>query len=214
MGYLHAKGQGSRRPRHCAERTCIGCKAQQEAHALLRFACTPQGQIILDSSGHAPGRGVYVCCDVMCLQKALKPAKLALTLKHSVVVPAFDGVYQEIRRLLHQRVKACLSLGQKAGAIVSGYALLWQAFTQARVLYIILAEDIATRRAQEYRAWCIHHHVPYVTLWTKKELGHILGKPSRSAVGLTAPHFFELLRVRLNALERLETSYHRAYSSS
>jgi len=202
--------QGKALSRHRAERTCIGCRAQREAHDLLRFACTPQGTVILDASGRAPGRGVYACCDAICLRKALKPAKLALTLKRSVLVPDFDAVYQEVRMLLYKRLRTCLSLGQKAGALISGYVPLRQALAQARVLYMILAEDIATGRAEEYRCWCTQHGVPYVTLFTKEELGHIIGKPNRSAVGLTAPHFLKLLLARLTSLERLQTTYHRA----
>jgi ribosomal protein L7Ae-like RNA K-turn-binding protein len=144
------------------------------------------------------------------LRKALKSAKLALALKRSVMVPDFDRVYQDVQRLLYKRLSACLSLGQKAGAIVSGYALLRQAFAQARVLYMIMAEDIAIGRAKEYHSWCTQDGVPYVTLFTKEDLGHIIGKPSRSAVGLTAPRFLELLLARLTSLERLQTAYNRA----
>jgi ribosomal protein L7Ae-like RNA K-turn-binding protein len=153
---------------------------------------------------------MYVCCDVMCLRKALKPAKLALALKRPVVVPDFDTVYQEVVRLLYKRLRTCLSLGQKAGAVVSGYVPLRQAFVQGRVLYLILAEDLATGRAEEYRSWCTQYGVPDVTLFTKEELGHIIGKPSRSAVGLTAPHFLKLLLARLTSLERLQTADNRA----
>jgi uncharacterized protein len=210
VGQQHQKEQVNALSRRRAERTCIGCRAQREAHDLLRFACTPQGAVILDASGHAPGRGIYICCDVICLRKALKPAKLALALKRSVMVPDFDTVYEEVRRLLYRRLRTCLSLGQKAGVVVSGYAPLRQALAQARVLYMILAEDIATGRAEEYRSWCIQYGVPYVTLFTKEELGHIIGKPSRSAVGLTAPHFLKLLLASLTSLERLQTAYNRA----
>jgi ribosomal protein L7Ae-like RNA K-turn-binding protein len=136
------------------------------------------------------------------LRKALKPAKLALALKRPVMVPDFEVVYQEVRKLLYKRLRACLGLGQKAGAVVSGYVLLHRALAQAQVLYVILAEDAAPGRAEEYRAWCTQHHVPYVTLFTKEELGHIIGKPSRSALGLTAPRFFVSLCAILTALER------------
>jgi len=206
VGQQHQKEQGYALSRHRAERTCIGCRAQREAHDLLRFVCTPQGEVILDVSGRALGRGMYVCCDIICLRKALKPAKLALALKRPVMELDFDTVYQEVMRLLYKRLRTCLSLGQKAGAIVSGYVPLRQAFVQARVLYLILAEDIATRRAEEYRSWCTQHGVPYVTLFTKEELGHIIGKPSRSAIGFTAPHFLKLLLARLTSLERLQTA--------
>jgi hypothetical protein len=196
--------------RHRVERTCIGCRAQGEAHDLLRFVCTTQGEVILDASGHAPGRGMYVCCDVICLRRALKPAKLALALKRPVMAPSFDIVCQQVRRLLYKRLRTCLSLGQKAGAVVSGYVSLRQAFARSHVLYMILAEDIATRRAEEYRSWCTQHGVPYVSLFTKEELGHIIGKPSRSAVGLTVPHFLKLLLARLTSLERVQTADNRA----
>lgn len=195
--------QGKGRARHRAERTCIGCRAQRGTHDLLRFVCTPQGEVLLDASGRAPGRGVYVCYDVLCLRKGLTPAKLALALKQPVIVPDFDVLYQEVRGLLYKRLRACLGLGQKAGAVVSGYALLQKACSQARVLYMILAEDIAPGRAGEYRSWCTQHNVPYVMLFTKEELGHIIGKPSRSALGLTAPHFLALLCAILTSLERL-----------
>lgn len=201
--------QGKGRARYRVERTCIGCRAQRGTHDLLRFGCTPEGGVILDSSGRAPGRGVYVCCDVICLRKALTPARLALALKQSVIVPDFEVIYQEVRGLLYKRLRACLGLGQKAGAVVSGYALLQKACSQARVLYMILAEDIATGRAEEYRSWCTQHNVPYVMLFTKEELGHIIGKPSRSALGLTAPHFFALLCTILTSLERLSIAYDR-----
>jgi len=127
-----------------------------------------------------------------------------------MIGPDFDTVYQEVGRLLSKRLRTCLSLGQKAGAVVSGHVSLRQAFAQARVLYMILAEDIAPRRAEEYRSWCTQHGVPYVTLFTKEELGSVIGKPSRSAVGLTAPHFLKLLLARLTSLERLQTAYTKA----
>jgi hypothetical protein len=37
----------------------------------------------------------------------------------------------------------------------------------------------------------------------------MIGKPGRSAVGLTAPRFLELLLVRLTALERWQMAYTR-----
>jgi len=126
------------------------------------------------------------------------------------MAPNFDTVYQEVRSLLYKRLKTCLGLGQKAGAIVSGYVSLRQAFARSHVLYMILAEDIAAGRAEEYRSWCTQHGVPYVTFFTKEELGQIIGKPSRSAVALTAPHFLKLLLARLASLERVQMADNRA----
>lgn len=187
-------------------RTCLGCGVQHEKQALLRFVCAPSGEVLLDYTGRAPGRGVYVCCDVLCLGKALRVVKLCHAFRQEVIVPDLGRVGQDVRKLLYRRLGAYLGMSQKAGGVVSGHHFIQRAFLQARVFYMILAEDIAMRRAEEYCALCIQYAVPYVRLFTKEELGHMLGRSSRSAVGLTAPHFLEPLSVILNALERLQTT--------
>jgi len=197
------------RSRHRAERTCIGCKTQAQSQELLRFVCTPEGVLLLDMAGHAPGRGAYVCCNGQCLRKALQPPRLAITLKHTVSVPDFESLSQEVLQALYARLRACVSLGQKAGALVSGYAMLRRACSQSRVLLMIFAEDIAMARREEYLSWCTQYAISYVTLFTKEELGHIIGKPSRSAVGVTAPHFVELFRTRLASLECFQAASHK-----
>jgi predicted RNA-binding protein YlxR (DUF448 family) len=199
-------GSQQHKRHHTPERTCLGCRTTRTQREVLRLVRTPQGQVVLDQSGRAPGRGVYVCYDVTCLQKALQPAKLTSALKHPVTVPTVEVVYQAVVRLLYERLGACLSMAQRAGALVSGYVALRRACAQARVLCLVCAEDIAAVRLVEYRAWCTPRGIPCITLFTKEELGRRIGKASRSAVGLTTPHFCELLGAMLASLERLFAS--------
>jgi predicted RNA-binding protein YlxR (DUF448 family) len=170
---------------------------------LLRLACTPQGEIILDRSGRLPGRGAYVCCDVVCLRMALRPAKLRSAFKQSVTVPTFEAVYQAAVSLLQERLGACFGLARKAGVVVSGYAALRMALAHAKVDCLVLAEDIATSRAEEYYSWCTQQDIPFVTLFSKEELGRLLGRPSCSAAGFTTPRFCTLLYVTIASLGRL-----------
>jgi ribosomal protein L7Ae-like RNA K-turn-binding protein len=123
-----------------------------------------------------------------------------------VLVPDLGVVHQEVHKMLCKRLGAWLGICHKAGAVVSGYALLQKAFVQARLVGVILAEDIAVRRAEEYRSWCVQYAIPCVTLFTQEELGHMLGKPSRSAVGVTEAHFFDSLHTILASLERLQAT--------
>ena len=90
---------------------------------------------------------------------------------------------------LYDRLGACLSIAQRAGGLVSGYMSLRQAYSRRRVVYMVLAENAAAQRAEEYRAWCAEREIPHVTLFTKEELGRRIGKTSRSAVGLLNPQF-------------------------
>lgn len=52
------------------ERTCVGCRERSPMRALLRIAATPWGEIVVDRSGRAPGRGAYVHRDAACVAAA------------------------------------------------------------------------------------------------------------------------------------------------
>ena len=52
----------------------------------MRVVRTPAGEIILDASGRAPGRGAYVCRTIECLDKAI--AKGALSRALTTPLPA------------------------------------------------------------------------------------------------------------------------------
>jgi hypothetical protein len=194
------------RSNHTSQRTCVGCRSRQAPQDLLRLTCTPQGEVLLDRSGRLPGRGAYVCFDAVCLRKAAQPAKLASAFKQPVVVPTFETLYQAAVLLLQERLKACLSLARRAGVIVSGYAALRTAFVHTKVVCLVLTEDIATSRAKEYHLWCAQQHIPCITLFSKEELGQLLGRPSCSAAGVTESRFCERLCAIMAPLGRLCSS--------
>ena len=188
------------------ERTCIGCKAKRGQGELLRLVCAASGQVAFDHSGRAPGRGAYVCCDVQCFRKALKSSRLDPAFRRTVIVPSLEAACRTIVPSLHDRLGACLSIAQRAGGLASGYMSLRHACRRNRVVYMVLAENAAAQRAAEYRAWCGEQEIPYVTLFTKEELGRRIGKASRSAVGLLNPHFREPFCAALTLLRTFEAS--------
>lgn len=188
------------------ERTCIGCKAKRGQTELLRLVCAVSGEVVFDHTGRAPGRGAYVCYDSRCVRKALKSSRLAAVLQRAVVVPRLDEACGTILSSLYDRLGACLSIAQRAGGLVSGYMSLRQACSRRRVVYMVLAENAAAQRAEEYRVWCVEQEIPYVTLFTKEELGRRIGKTSRSAVGLLNPQFRIPFCATLTLLQTFEAS--------
>ena len=188
------------------ERTCIGCKAKRGQIELLRLVCAAGGEVMFDHTGRAPGRGAYVCCDARCFRKAFKSSRLTSVFQRAVVVPTLDAAYGTVLPSLYDRLGACLSIAQRAGGLVSGYASLRQACSQCRVVYMVLAENAAAPRAEEYRTWCAEREIPYVTLFTKEELGRRIGKTSRSAVGLLNPQFRTPFCATLTLLQTFEAS--------
>ena len=50
------------------QRQCVGCRTMKDKKALIRVVRTPEGAIVLDSTGKRSGRGAYVCPDPACLK--------------------------------------------------------------------------------------------------------------------------------------------------
>jgi len=60
---------------HVPTRTCLGCRRRGPKHEMLRLVRRTDGRVDID--GAASGRGAYVCTEAQCLERALKPGRLA-----------------------------------------------------------------------------------------------------------------------------------------
>ena len=77
------------KPRHIPQRTCIACRQEAGKRALIRIVRTPAGQVEVDPSGRANGRGAYLHPLRQCWEKALKGGTIKNALK---ITPAPDDV--------------------------------------------------------------------------------------------------------------------------
>ena len=72
-------------------RTCVVSKEVCEKKDLIRIVRTPEGNVVIDLTGKANGRGAYLKKDLEVLKLAKKSK--ALDKKLEVVVP--DSIYEE-----------------------------------------------------------------------------------------------------------------------
>lgn len=82
-------------PKKIPMRQCLGCREMKPKKELIRIVRSSEGTLSLDSKGKLPGRGAYLCCDVHCLERALK----SKAVERSLEVPVSDEI---IRDLLSQ----------------------------------------------------------------------------------------------------------------
>ena len=82
------------------QRQCVGCRTMKDKKELIRVVRTPEGEIVLDSTGKKSGRGAYVCPDPACLKKARKSR--ALERAFSLEIP--DAVYDALETQMAQEV--------------------------------------------------------------------------------------------------------------
>lgn len=77
-------------------RTCVVTKENLPKGELLRIVRTPEGNVVVDLTGKANGRGAYIKKDINVLEKAKKSKILEKRLE----VEINEDVYEEIRKVL------------------------------------------------------------------------------------------------------------------
>ncbi|MFO8192305.1 MAG: YlxR family protein [Bacillota bacterium] len=65
-------------------RVCIGCQEKKPKKELVRIVRTPNGEVMLDSTGKKAGRGAYICPQEVCLNKAIKARRLERNLQTKI----------------------------------------------------------------------------------------------------------------------------------
>ena len=78
--------------RKIPQRQCVGCREMKDKKALLRIVKTPEGEILLDSTGKKSGRGAYVCPDPECLKKAWKSRALERAFDTAIPAEVYDAL--------------------------------------------------------------------------------------------------------------------------
>ncbi|MBP2642465.1 MAG: hypothetical protein H6Q67_352 [Firmicutes bacterium] len=76
------------------QRMCVGCQTMKNKKELLRVVRTPEGAVLLDTTGKKSGRGAYVCNDEQCLTKAVKEKRLERALHQAIDA----AIYDELRK--------------------------------------------------------------------------------------------------------------------
>lgn len=57
-------------------RQCIGCMEMKSKKELVRIVKNNLGEVSLDTTGKAQGRGAYICPNPECLKKTIKSRRL------------------------------------------------------------------------------------------------------------------------------------------
>lgn len=77
-------------------RVCAGCQEQKNKKDMIRVVRTPEGAVEIDKTGKKSGRGVYICPQTECLEKAYKEHRLERSLKTKVSDEIYEALRQEL----------------------------------------------------------------------------------------------------------------------
>lgn len=79
-------------------RMCTGCREMKPKKELLRVVRPAEGEIHVDRTGKASGRGAYICPDVACLKKGQKAKTLERALEKAIEPAVYEQLEREIAR--------------------------------------------------------------------------------------------------------------------
>ncbi len=106
--------------RAAVARMCIVTREVRPVSGLIRFVAGPDGTVVPDIRNRLPGRGVWLANSAEILRQGIKRKVFQRGLKETVAVPA--GLEAQVGDLLRKDALQMLSLANKAGALVSGFA--------------------------------------------------------------------------------------------
>ncbi|MDD6807510.1 MAG: YlxR family protein [Oscillospiraceae bacterium] len=78
-------------------RRCLGCMEMKPKNELVRVVKNKSGEISLDLTGKAPGRGAYICKSVECFAKARKAKRFEREFSTQIPDDIYDLMEAELK---------------------------------------------------------------------------------------------------------------------
>ena len=79
-------------------RTCVGCKEVKPKKELIRVVKQSDGNIMLDFTGKANGRGAYLCPNSDCLAQAIKTKRLSREFECEIPQVVYEELQNQIMK--------------------------------------------------------------------------------------------------------------------
>jgi uncharacterized protein len=122
-------------------RRCAVSRAEKPLGELVRFVAGPDRAVVADLARRLPGRGVWVEATSAAVAEAVRRKAFARSLQQNVTVaPDLPAV---VERLMQKRLAEAVSLTNKAGLLVAGFAKVEELIEAGRAVLLIHAADAA-----------------------------------------------------------------------
>lgn len=131
-------------------RTCIVTRARLEPDRLIRFVVAPDGGIVPDLAHRLPGRGSWVTATRGAVEAAVTGKSFARGFKRQVSVPV--DLAERIEALMARRLAEAVSLANKAGQLVAGFAKIDKALAAGEVIALLHGSDASADGCQKLDA--------------------------------------------------------------
>ena len=74
------------------ERMCIACRQMKKKSEMLRVIKPKDGEVVIDRTGKAAGRGAYICDNEACVKKCLKAKLFNKAFSSEIPPEVYEGI--------------------------------------------------------------------------------------------------------------------------
>jgi len=129
-------------PPRIPERRCLVTGETHPRDALLRFACSPDGQVVFDVKAKLPGRGVWISPSRSHIKQAIDKKLFARGFK--TTARADEALLAQVEGALTQRFLNLLQRGVQSREIVHGYEKCASSLRAGEARLVLHALDAAS----------------------------------------------------------------------
>jgi predicted RNA-binding protein YlxR (DUF448 family) len=159
-------------------RQCAVTRASRAPDELIRFVVGPDGDVVPDIGRRLPGRGVWVTAAADTVSQAVRKGVFPRAFRSAVrVAPDLPDL---VDSLLARSALGYLSLANKAGEAIFGFAKVEEAIAKGKVAGLIHAAEAAADgcRKLDDRLRRLRPQAVVVREFTGAELSLALGRPN------------------------------------
>lgn len=168
MGGKHRKGTS--RPA-APERRCIVTGQTAQAHQMIRFVTSPDGDIVPDVLEKLPGRGMWLTATKQALEEATEK-HFSRAARQKVRVP--DNLAETVRKLLVEQALSLISLANRAGEAVAGFEKCAGCLRSGKGRILVQAADGSEQGFKKLRS--ITPDIRVVSVFDAAQLAGVLGR--------------------------------------
>ena len=158
--------------KHMSERRCIYTREVASRDGLIRFAVSPEGEVVPDLEEKLPGRGLWLTARADIVRNAVAEDCFSRAARRNISVPS--DLVNRLELLLDRRCLDLIALARRSGAAVAGFAKVCKALDAGDVAVLIEASDgAADGRKKIGRKAAATETLSH---WTSDQLGGPFGR--------------------------------------
>ena len=163
-------------------RRCIVSGERLPKSGLVRFVIDPAGQVVFDATERLPGRGLWLKAERDMIVTAASKHLFSKAARRPVDVPA--GLVNMVAAGLKRRCFELLGLARRAGLVAVGFEQVRAQMGAGRATLLLEAADGSAYSRRKIMG--LAPDVPVIDLFSRAELGQVLGRDHAVHLALSA----------------------------